>query len=622
MPSIERKNLYPNPPPVMTIESIDQVQEFADNVQRHLSNVALYEQYRRGSLLDVFNDEIDSVSVDKLTAGSILVDSIFLKDSKFAFDGVNQKIIVKDESATTRVEIGRFGAGTSYGIQIRDASNNLIVDIGGLGTNTVGTGQIIANSIQGTHIQANTIDATKLSVSQLSAITADMGSVTAGTITGALIRTGTGNPRIELTTTTLTGRNAAGTVIFDLQTGGTVRLGPSTGNNILWNGTILVVTGDIIAGANINTGAVTETKIGTGAVTNVKIGAGAVTAAKIQANTITANEIAATTITASEIASNAITTIKINAGAVDATKISVSTLSAISANMGTITAGTISAGTVNAGTITTGTLALTSAGTSLTNNATGNVTFSNGADIILKSATSGDSSMIKLQTSGGSDRLVLRYNQTSNTSVVTGAGSTIFNIGGSLITIGGSGADNVRFLAQVDANIDPNGGNAYDLGDTTNYWRTLYVQTITSAASANLTLQASSGEIQFQASMRPNTNNLHEIGNTTRALLNVWSTNYPAPSHSSLKTDIRDLPEDVKIPRGIYYRYKEGPRTLRVGYLADDLPKASFVADKWADLKAPIGVLCTVARRQEKQIKHLQEQLYTLQSILRKSGLH
>jgi len=63
------------------------------------------------------------------------------------------------------------------------------------------TGNVAANHIVAAMIQAGVITATELNVATLSAISANLGTITAGTVTGALIRTSTGNDRVEMDAT-------------------------------------------------------------------------------------------------------------------------------------------------------------------------------------------------------------------------------------------------------------------------------------------------------------------------------------------------------------------------------------------------------------------------------------
>jgi len=66
--------------------------------------------------------------------------------------------------------------------------------------------------IDGGKIYTGTVIAAAISVAQLSAIAADLGTITAGLITGATIRTAAGNPRVELTGTTLKVYDESGNV--------------------------------------------------------------------------------------------------------------------------------------------------------------------------------------------------------------------------------------------------------------------------------------------------------------------------------------------------------------------------------------------------------------------------
>lgn len=166
--------------------------------------------------LAVNDAKIANASVAKLTAGTILADGIFVGGEQIELDGTATQINVSDDQTIpqNRVTIGRLGAGDSnYGIQIRDASGNLILSSGSsanisgtfvtnlnasnITTGTLNAGvvsvtnlnasNITAGTIGAAYIGAGTIDATKLSVSQLSAISADLGTVTAGTVNGVEI---------------------------------------------------------------------------------------------------------------------------------------------------------------------------------------------------------------------------------------------------------------------------------------------------------------------------------------------------------------------------------------------------------------------------------------------------
>ena len=94
--------------------------------------------------------KIASLAADKITAGTIGAELIKLGADQFELDGTNVYLRIVDTqgSPQERIKIGKTGAGaTDYGIQVRDDSGNLIVDIDGLGTNTVGNSQIVTDAV-------------------------------------------------------------------------------------------------------------------------------------------------------------------------------------------------------------------------------------------------------------------------------------------------------------------------------------------------------------------------------------------------------------------------------------------------------------------------------------------
>ena len=109
-----------------------------------------------------------------------------------------------------------------------------------------------------------------------------------------------------------------------------------------------LATKSSVGAAEIDAGAVTETKIGTGAVSNAKIAADAVTEGKIATDAVTSGKISANAITAGKIAADAVTADKIAAGSITATKITAGAIEADKIAAGAITAGKISAGAIEA----------------------------------------------------------------------------------------------------------------------------------------------------------------------------------------------------------------------------------------------------------------------------------
>lgn len=95
-------------------------------------------------------------------------------------------------------------------------------------------------------------------------------------------------------------------------------------------------------------GSVGESKIAANAVTSVKIAAGSVLADKIAANAVIADKIAANAVTSDKIYANSVTTAKIATNAVDATKIAANAVTADKINAGAVTAVKLAANAVTA----------------------------------------------------------------------------------------------------------------------------------------------------------------------------------------------------------------------------------------------------------------------------------
>jgi len=73
--------------------------------------------------------KIANMSVAKLTAGTITAANIYVGDSHLTLDGTAGNVRVSD-GTYNRVKLGNLGSG-AYGIEIRDASNNIILSSGG-----------------------------------------------------------------------------------------------------------------------------------------------------------------------------------------------------------------------------------------------------------------------------------------------------------------------------------------------------------------------------------------------------------------------------------------------------------------------------------------------------------
>lgn len=143
--------------------------------------------------LAVNDAKIANLNVGKLEAGNIGANNIYLgSGTNFELDGVNRRMRITDDNGTLRLEMGELGAGsTNYGLDIYDASGDLIVGANGLGVSVVG----------GTQITNGAISAAAGHISDLSADDITTGTMTAGAINAAFtnvynlnasnIRTGT-----------------------------------------------------------------------------------------------------------------------------------------------------------------------------------------------------------------------------------------------------------------------------------------------------------------------------------------------------------------------------------------------------------------------------------------------
>jgi hypothetical protein len=139
---------------------------------------------------------------------------------------------------------GNIGAGTIDASKI--AANTITA--GQIASGTITATQIASSTITATQIAGSTITADKLSVSNLSAISANLGTVTAGSISGTSLSVGS-SPAVSGTSMT-----GAGAII---NTDGTFALGNGS-TNISYNGSQMSLNGNVVATANINTNAVTN----------------------------------------------------------------------------------------------------------------------------------------------------------------------------------------------------------------------------------------------------------------------------------------------------------------------------------------------------------------------------
>jgi len=226
----------------------------------------------------------------------------------------------------------------------KEAVFQMFGGIGGLNP-SIHTGNIVAESITTTELAANAVTAEKIDVNDLSAISADLGSITAGNIvmdTSGFIRGGASAYASGVGY--WLGYDTAAYKFF---------IGNSTGNNMVWDGSALTVTGALVTstgsdidGVYLSNGTVTAEKIATGTLTANEIAANTITAAEIAAGTITGTEIAANTITAGNIVANTITSAEIAAGTITTLEIAANTIVAGNIVAATITGTEIAANTI------------------------------------------------------------------------------------------------------------------------------------------------------------------------------------------------------------------------------------------------------------------------------------
>jgi len=139
---------------------------------------------------------------------------------------------------------GNIGANTIDASKI--AANTITA--GQIASSTITATQIASSTITATQIATSTITADKLSVSNLSAISANIGTITSGAINGTSLSVGS-SPAVS--GTSMTGSGAK------INTDGTFALGNGS-TNISYNGSQMSLNGNVVATANINTNAVTN----------------------------------------------------------------------------------------------------------------------------------------------------------------------------------------------------------------------------------------------------------------------------------------------------------------------------------------------------------------------------
>lgn len=154
--------VYPKPPSQTAVTSFEEMNTVLDELNRYNRDVArynddLYNILHSGYLVRSFR--VENLTADTITSGVIGVDQIFLGDETFELDGILGQIRVTDDqgSPVTRVEIGKFGSGSDYGIKVRDASGTVVFQAtsstfidGAAITNATITGVKLVNATVGT----------------------------------------------------------------------------------------------------------------------------------------------------------------------------------------------------------------------------------------------------------------------------------------------------------------------------------------------------------------------------------------------------------------------------------------------------------------------------------------
>ena len=220
----------------------------------------------------ISNEQIVGVGAEKIDNNTTFTNNVYVGAlNTIAIDGPNNKITIKDAQGTpvTRVTIGKLGsASNDYGIQVADASGTVKFQTGAstyinggiISSNTITADAIASGTITATELAADSVTADEINVANLAAINADLGSITAGSVTGAtltgnVVRTAASGARIQMTSAGLDAYNSSGTQTLDFGIDGTLRVGPSGGNNLYWNNSNLVLTGGIITTGNLVEGA-------------------------------------------------------------------------------------------------------------------------------------------------------------------------------------------------------------------------------------------------------------------------------------------------------------------------------------------------------------------------------
>lgn len=101
-------------------------------------------------------NSIKAMHISELTADLIVAGSIESDDGNVVFNLDDSRLTFTDEDGQVRVDIGDFGASnTDWGLKVFRADGSTILDLSGLGPDTVDTDQIIAGALTKEHFEAD-----------------------------------------------------------------------------------------------------------------------------------------------------------------------------------------------------------------------------------------------------------------------------------------------------------------------------------------------------------------------------------------------------------------------------------------------------------------------------------
>ncbi|HQS18597.1 hypothetical protein [Reyranella sp.] len=143
---------------------------------------------------------MDASNAEVSGAGNVLTWTSASSSSYTEKVTTSANIVVPATATQAVVQIYKSSGSNLSGGTYRVGSVSVLKKGGGevIVDGSILAANIATNAITADKITAGAVTAAKLSVSTLSAIAADMGSLTAGTVTGAILRTSSGNTRIEM----------------------------------------------------------------------------------------------------------------------------------------------------------------------------------------------------------------------------------------------------------------------------------------------------------------------------------------------------------------------------------------------------------------------------------------